>query len=68
MAEYDAEIVKCIADMTVELVKIRAIGCKHLCVENTGPEIFGRLMEVVYPAHSLTVADTLSDYKIGSHP
>lgn len=30
--------------LTVELTKLRQIECRHLAVENVGPEIFGKLL------------------------
>jgi hypothetical protein len=35
---------KVIADLTVELTRLRQNECKHLCIENLAPEIFGKLV------------------------
>lgn len=39
---------ECIVDLTERLVKLRQNECKHLCIENTGPEIYGKLIAVHY--------------------
>ena len=43
------EELKVIATLTVELVKLRQNECKHLAVENIGPEIWRNLLMVTYP-------------------
>lgn len=39
-----ANDVEAICTLTVELTRLRQDECKHLAVENVGPEIFGRLL------------------------
>ena len=34
----------CICRLTLELVRLRQNECKHLCIENLAPKIFGRLL------------------------
>lgn len=36
--------VESICRLTVELTKLRQNECKHLCIENFAPELFGRLI------------------------
>ena len=39
---------KTIAELTVELARLRQNECNHLCIENVGPEIFGKLVQILY--------------------
>ena len=44
-----------IAKLTVELSKLRQDECSHLAIENVGPEIFGKLLEIMYsPVTTIT--------------
>ncbi len=52
---HPIEELKVIANLTVELVKLRQNECKHLAVENIGPEIWGNLLMVTYPPPRLIV-------------
>lgn len=47
-----------LADLTVELVKLRQLECKHLCVENAGPEIWKKLLEATYPTLTICGPDS----------
>lgn len=38
------EEIRVCADLTVELTKLRQSECKHLSIENIGPEIFHALL------------------------
>ena len=38
------DALRVIASLTVELTRLRQNECKHLCVENVAPEIFGKLV------------------------
>ncbi|MCP8465205.1 hypothetical protein NK553_14730 [Pseudomonas sp. ZM23] len=38
------ETLQVIADATVRLAELRQKECKHLCIENTAPTIFGGLL------------------------
>lgn len=40
---------ECAVDLTERLVKLRQNECKHLCVENVGPEIYRKLLAAHYP-------------------
>ena len=40
---------ECAVDLTDRLVKIRQNECKHLAIENIGPEIYRKLLEAHYP-------------------
>lgn len=42
------EELRVLADLAVELVKLRQNECKHLCIENIGPEIWGKLLAATY--------------------
>ena len=35
---------KVIADLTLALTVLRQNECKHLCIENAAPEMFGKLV------------------------
>ncbi len=41
-----AEELKQICRLTVELTRLRQNECKHLCIENIAPDIFGKLLDV----------------------
>lgn len=43
------EELKVIADLTVRLVQLRQNECKHLAIENIGPEIWRNLLMATYP-------------------
>lgn len=60
----DIEQLKVIAGMTVKLTELRQNECKHLCVENIAPEIFGNLIKelkhkvkIIDPMLELTIQD-----------
>jgi hypothetical protein len=38
------DTLRAIADLTVELTKLRQAECKHLAIENFGPELFHALI------------------------
>lgn len=40
---------ECAVDLTERLVKLRQNECKHLAIENVGPEIYRKLLEAHYP-------------------
>lgn len=42
--DHDHLVIGEIGRLTFELVKLRQNECKHLCIENVGPTIFGRLL------------------------
>lgn len=48
------EELRAICDMTVELTKVRQLGCAHLYVENFAPELFAKLMAEWKAAHAVT--------------
>jgi len=37
-----------IANLTVELTRLRQNKCEHLMIENVGPEIFAKLTDALY--------------------
>lgn len=37
-----------ILSLTVQLTRMRQEECSHLATENIGPEIFGKLVDVLY--------------------
>jgi hypothetical protein len=44
---YEHEL-EAVGKLTMELTRLRQDECKHLCVENVGPEIFGKLVAILY--------------------
>ena len=44
MNDISPEIFHEICQLTFELTKLRKESCDHLCVENTGPQIFSKLI------------------------
>jgi hypothetical protein len=50
------EELKVIADLTVRLVQLRQNECKHLCIENIGPEIWRNLLMATYPPPMMHVS------------
>lgn len=42
----DREVLHIIAQMVVELTKLRQQECKHLVIENFSPELYDSLIEV----------------------
>jgi hypothetical protein len=42
----DCTHLQVIADLTAKLTEMRLRNCGHLCIENLGPEIFGKLLDV----------------------
>jgi len=49
---------KALCDLTLELTRLRQNECKHLSVENIGPEIMHNLLRAVYPPPMLQVSAT----------
>lgn len=48
-----------LADLTVRLTKLRQDECKHLCIENSAPELWGNLLRATFlPPPILFTADT----------
>jgi hypothetical protein len=52
------EELRVIADLTVELVRLRQNECKNLAVENIGPEIWRNLLMATYPLPKILMTDT----------
>lgn len=50
------EELKVIADLTVRLTQLRQNECKHLAVENVGPEIWRNLLMATYPPPRVIVS------------
>ncbi len=50
------EELKVIADLTVRLVQLRQNECKHLAIENIGPEIWRNLLMATYPPPQVIVS------------
>jgi hypothetical protein len=46
---FDPEELRVLADLTVELTKLRQNECPQLLVESVGPEIWGKLLHATYP-------------------
>jgi hypothetical protein len=44
---YNTEALKVIADLTVQLTRLRQEQCKHLCIENYAPGLFASLLDAV---------------------
>lgn len=45
---------ECCVELTERLVRLRQNECKHLCVENVGPDVFRKLIEACYgPPYSI---------------
>lgn len=44
------ETFKALCDLTLKLTELRQNECKHLCIENIGPEILGKLINVTKTA------------------
>lgn len=45
--------VESICHLTVELTKLRQLDCKHLCIENFAPELFGKLIREFQSAENI---------------
>ena len=43
--KINAEILRIICSATIKLTELRQNECKHLCIENFAPVIFGKLIE-----------------------
>jgi hypothetical protein len=41
------EQLRILADLTFRLVQLRQNECKHLCIENTAPEILAKLINAL---------------------
>lgn len=54
----EPDVLRELGAIAVELTRLRQNECKHLAVENCGPEIFGKLLEeyrdVVHPIVHIT--------------
>lgn len=50
--------------LTVQLTRMRQEECSHLAVENIGPDIFGKLVDVLYSRGNYK---TFSDAAIEFH-
>ena len=44
MNEVDPRVIKLILETTEKLTKLRQNECKHLCIENFAPELFGKMV------------------------
>lgn len=53
---FPPDELRVLAELTVELVKLRQNECKHLCVENVGPEIWKALLVATYAFEPLFAA------------
>lgn len=40
---------ECAVDLTERLVKLRQNECKHLCIENIGPDIYAKVLGAYFP-------------------
>lgn len=40
---------ECAVDLTERLVRLRQNECKHLAIENIGPEIFAKVLSCYWP-------------------
>lgn len=40
---------ECAVELTERLVKLRQNECKHLCIENIGPEIYRKVLQAYSP-------------------
>jgi hypothetical protein len=51
-----------IAELTVRLTELRQNECKHLCIENVAPTIFGRLVAEYQSAISYQITCEPADH------
>ncbi len=61
MKEVTVEEFAEICKLTVELTRLRQNECKHLCVENLGPEIFRGLLRAITIHKSTPIEDLRDD-------
>ena len=50
------EEMKVLANLAVELTKLRQSECKHLAIENFGPELWRNLLHATYPPPMLVAS------------
>lgn len=55
---HPIEELQLLADLTVRLVTLRQNECKHLAIENIGPEIWHNLLKATYAPPMWMVRDT----------
>lgn len=51
------EDLKIIADLTVELTKLKIKETPHLCIENFAADLFGKLLREHMPTNSSSILD-----------
>ncbi len=60
-----ADELRVISDLTVRLVEMLQSRCEWLCIENIGPEIFGKLLCEYQPRTTVTQAPIDVDELLG---
>ncbi len=48
----NADQLRELCTLTLELTKLRQAECKHLCIENFAPELFGKLIGELQASHN----------------